>query len=84
MESFAGDYKDRKPPSDHCTTGPRLRVRRAKKAQWRSYRCNTRTGRQGSNPDDLLGPVEDNKLRRPRTDILTKALALVLPSSSTC
>lgn len=29
--------------------------------------------------DELLGPVEDGKLRRPRTDRLTRALALVLP-----
>lgn len=29
--------------------------------------------------DDLLGPVEEGKLRRPRTDKLTQAIALVLP-----
>ena len=29
--------------------------------------------------DDLLGPVEEGKLRRPRTDRLVQALALVLP-----
>jgi predicted P-loop ATPase len=29
--------------------------------------------------DDLLGPVEDGKLRRPRTDKLTQAIDIVLP-----
>lgn len=29
--------------------------------------------------DDLLGPVDDGKLRRPRNDLLTEAIALVLP-----
>lgn len=29
--------------------------------------------------DELLGPIEDNKLRRPRTDLLTKALDIALP-----
>jgi len=29
--------------------------------------------------DDLLGPVENGKLRRPRTDLLTKVLELALP-----
>ncbi len=29
--------------------------------------------------DDLLGPLEEGKLRRPRTDKLTQAVALVLP-----
>jgi predicted P-loop ATPase len=29
--------------------------------------------------DDLLGPAEDGKLRRPRTDKLTRAVGLVLP-----
>ncbi len=34
---------------------------------------------QAQSLDELLGPVEDGKLRRPRTDTLTKALSLVLP-----
>lgn len=34
---------------------------------------------QAQTLDDLLGPVQNNKLRRPRTDILTTALAMVLP-----
>ena len=29
--------------------------------------------------DDLLGPAEDGQLRRPRTDKLTQAIAIVLP-----
>lgn len=29
--------------------------------------------------DDLLGPAEDGKLRRPRNDLLTRAIALILP-----
>lgn len=29
--------------------------------------------------DELLGPVEDGKLRRPRTDLLPKVLALAVP-----
>ena len=34
---------------------------------------------QAETIDDLLGPVEEGKLRRPRTDMLTKVLGLVLP-----
>jgi predicted P-loop ATPase len=34
---------------------------------------------QSQTLDDILGPVENGKLRRPRTDLLTKVLALALP-----
>lgn len=34
---------------------------------------------QAETIDDLLGPVEEGKLRKPRTDMLTKVLELVLP-----
>ena len=79
-ESFAGDYK-----------GPKTTIRslhhwakaggyvEPKKLNGGAIAATPEQVAKAQTLDDLLGPVEDNKLRRPRTDILTKALALVLP-----
>lgn len=35
--------------------------------------------KQSETIDELLGPVQEGKLRRPRTDVLTKAIEIILP-----